>query len=459
MLIILMSAFSSWLTYLYSRYHRNLRTTDILASQRTAELEKVNRELTLAILERERLNEHLRDAKEAAESATHAKSDFLANMSHEIRTPLNAVLGFSDLLIDTPLNPQQKEFVETIRIAGDNLLVVINDILDLSKIESGKMELESIPFSPHDTLRAVIQMSETRAKQKGLTLRSSLPENLPRWMEGDPIRLRQILLNFINNATKFTDRGFILVEIHQLPHKDLDKQEWIRFDVTDTGIGMSTEVIQKLFRPFTQADMSTTRRFGGTGLGLSICKRLVEMMGGNLGVESEEGKGSTFWFEIPLKLAEEPDALPTITMLGEDISTLPMSHIPSSTQPIEMTAKQVLLVEDNPINQKIALIMLTKLGIQADVAHDGEQAVNSSLEKNYDVILMDCQMPIMDGFAATQAIRNNDDNINQRTPIIALTANAFENDKQRCLGAGMDDFLSKPVTLDNLRDKIEAWTT
>jgi signal transduction histidine kinase/DNA-binding response OmpR family regulator len=531
-----------------------------------------------------RANERLRDAiaeateaRQAAEQASRAKSEFLARMSHEIRTPMNGVLGMTELMLGTSLNEKQHRFAKTIHQSAESLLTIINDVLDFSKIEAGRLELDSVEFDVAETLEEAAELLASRAHEKDLELLCAPPTKLETLVKGDPARLRQVLINLIGNAVKFTEQGEIVVRLTVT--KDSPDAVMLRFEVTDTGVGIKDESQALIFDSFSQEDGSTTRRFGGTGLGLAISRQLVELMGGEIGVTSFPGQGSTFWFAVPFEKGANKDArLPrslagvrvlvvddnttnreileqqlsswwvntasaasaaeALTVLrsaaaagaafdlaildvdmpemngvelarairdeaGLDLKLLLLSSVAAGVKPsdcrelgidghISKPARQtqlyelvttalnatgaldpaladaaeaspdtaerlggrVLLVEDNVVNQAVAMGMLDVLGCEVAVAVNGREAIDELGSETYDVVLMDCQMPIMDGFEATANIRAMDDN-RSRIPIIALTANAVDGDRDRCLSAGMDGYLSKPFTVEQLRAALE----
>ncbi len=395
--------------------------------------------------------EALDRARARAESANNSKSRFLANMSHEIRTPMNGVLGMLQLLQGTTLSREQAEYVQTIHSSSQSLLTLLDDILDLSKIESGKMELEARPFSLVDVLGNAVRLFTPRARERGLTIDFQLMEGAPESVVGDATRLSQVLNNLVGNAVKFTTEGRV-----DLIAEELEREGWtstLQFTVRDTGIGIAPEASARLFQPFMQAEASTTRKYGGTGLGLSICANLVRLMGGELRVESELGVGSSFIFTTVLEIARQPtySAHSSLTAANRDFR---ITKNLASTLPL-----RILLAEDNRVNQVVAIRTFEKMGYAIDLAVDGERAVELCSERDYDIIFMDIQMPKLDGFTATRAIRAHGPNAHGGPRIIAMTANSTQEDRDACVEAGMDDFVSKPFALLELQAALETWGT
>jgi signal transduction histidine kinase/CheY-like chemotaxis protein len=404
----------------FQAYHRAIEGLDL----KTADLLKQTQEL--------------HKANEVAEAATRSRGEFIAIVSHEIRTPMNGILGVAQLITETNLNPLQKKYLQLLQISTEGLLSILNDILDFSKIESGKLEIRSDDFDLHSLCEECVALFSEMAKTKEINLHYYFQSSLPMRVFGDPQRLRQILINLLGNATKFTETGEISLNVTPV----LEYPGYVKFAVKDSGIGMTALTIAKLFQPYTQADSSSSRKYGGTGLGLAICYRLTELLGGTISVESELGIGSCFWIQIPLHEMNLSEKVPIV------------SPINIVDKPIQV--KSVLLVEDNLVNRTVALAMLEKLQVRAEVAKNGYEAVEQWKTGKFDFILMDCQMPEMDGYAATRMIRSLEIKIHPkiRIPIIALTAHAMEEDRQQCIDAGMDEYLTKPVKIEAIRKAL-----
>lgn len=413
----------------------------------------VTHELDERTAELQIMNKQLHEAREAAEAANQTKSQFLANVSHEIRTPLAGIIGMTEVLIDTPLNEDQREFANSVRDSSLHLINIINEILDFSKIEAGKLTIQERLFSLNKLLKSVVSLESAQLGKKDLSLTFHIDPAIPRFLVGDPLRLTQVLLNLIGNAIKFTDRGGIGLQVFLEEHSDVDLL--IRFEIHDTGIGIARKDQEQLFSPFMQVDNSTTRAYPGTGLGLVICRELIDLMKGDVGFESEPGQGSRFWFTLPLKEA-------STTRWEEERDTLGHSgnnYMVGQTADLagSLTGCHVLLVEDDPVCRKVVKLQLNKLGIVLDQARNGEEALKATLKKDYDMILMDCHMPVMDGFTATRAIRAAEQEHGGRVPIVAMTARSLEEDRELCAAAGMDDYLGKPFNSQELFNIIKQW--
>lgn len=370
-------------------------------------------------------------ALQSAEQANRAKAEFIANMSHEIRTPMNAIIGLTDLALETPLDARQREHLTLVRTSADNLLAIINDILDFSKIDAGRIELNPRPFSVQELLESLSALHAPSARLKGLSIRVQISPEVPPALMGDSLRIGQVLNNLLSNAIKFTERGQIDLQAHA-------ESDQVQFVVRDAGIGIAPEKLQAVFEPFQQADNSITRRFGGTGLGLTISRKLARAMGGDLCVNSAQGIGSVFTLNVPLVAAQL-----------RDLPGMPSAVFPARAQPAR--ALQLLLVEDNPVNRVLARTLLEQAGHQVTTADDGQAGLTLWQQRRFDAVLMDIQMPVLDGLSATREMREIERQQGlRRTPVIAMTANAMSGDRERCLAAGMDDYIAKPFRREEL---------
>ena len=423
--------------------------------ERTCKLQAANEHLRAEIMERRRAEEALTQARDAAIEASRVKSEFLANMSHEIRTPMNVILGMADLLSEAPLAQEPREHVRIFKGAGETLLTLINDILDLSKVEAGQVDIEETDFDLGEIVDGVVEFLAPRAGEKGLELRCDVSPKVPTALVGDPLRLRQVLTNLVSNAVKFTEAGEVVLYLENAP--EAHEPGCILFRVSDTGIGISQDKLESIFDSFTQVDSSTTREYGGTGLGLAISTQLVELMGGHIWVESRAGEGSTFYFTARFgRQADDPRPIPPGSADDDDSGSAILNKgvtgpnasrdLDGVLAPQDQRALRILLVEDFADNRMLVQTYLKETPYHIDIAENGEIAVEKYMSGQYDLVLMDMQMPVMDGYTATERIRKREEENGVRpTPIIALTANALKEDAQRSLDAGCTAHLTKPI--------------
>jgi signal transduction histidine kinase/CheY-like chemotaxis protein len=447
MLVVLLGIL--WITL---NQYRNRLLESIAANQQRREsdaamlrgAETANRLFAQVVTERERAEAELKIAKQAADDANRAKGDFLAYTSHEIRTPLNAIIGFADVIQDSPLNATQQDYVRRIKGAGNRLLTLINDLLDLSKIEAGKLNIEFADFPLRQTLDEVTQEQAVRARDKKIGLEMHVGDNVPDNLIGDSLRLRQILINLIGNAIKFTAQGKVVTRVQM---KSLEGGvAHLVFSVSDTGIGISPEKQAALFQRYVQADVSTSRRYGGTGLGLSICKSLVELMGGSIGVRSEDGKGSTFSFELPCRVQEQ-------------VMEKKPEEAVSPAGALAGAGLNLLVAEDNEHNQLLIELLLKRQGAQVTMVGNGAEALNAMNAGAFDLVLMDLEMPVMGGFEAVAELRRREGGNGKHVPVIALSAHAADEQRDNCIAAGMDDFLTKPIDLKALQALLRRYAS
>ena len=388
------------------------------------------------------LNGAYRRARDEAVDASNMKSAFLRNVSHEIRTPMNGVMGMTELLLQTPLNDEQRTYAEQVEQSGEHMLTIINDILDISQIETGRVELEMSEFDLYEAVERACVPGGLEAQAKGVALEIEVDQQAARRVRGDGARVRQVLMNLVGNAVKFTAEGSVRVRVMPRPETAVGG---VRFEVVDTGIGIEPAMLERMFEPFVQADGSTTRKYGGNGLGLSIAKELVELMGGLIGAESEPGHGSTFWFELPMQRVTSVSG-----QTGRERGAALAERRPNTNAPL------VLVVEDSPVNRLVTVRVLERCGFRAHVVNDGQEALDALSMQAYDAVLMDCQMPELDGYEATRELRRREGD-GRRTPVIAMTAHAMTGDRERCLAAGMDDYIAKPVRSQALVAVLQRW--
>jgi signal transduction histidine kinase len=429
---------------LESTHDQTLRALDA-ETEAANKLQEINARLLAA-------NQRANEMAAVADMANAAKGEFLANMSHEIRTPLNGIMGMTDLVLETELTAEQRDYLETAKFSADALLNVINDILDFSKIEAGKIELEEIIFSLTDCIEGALKTTKFRANEKGLELVCDIEAEVPHTVRGDPGRLRQVLLNLVGNAIKFTDEGEVGLKV--IADVIEEKASNLHFIVSDSGVGITPEKVDMIFDSFNQADASTTRHYGGTGLGLTISRCLVRMMGGRLWVESELGAGSRFHFTVRL-ITETNSAAVTQALASPAVPLVTRHSLRDKGE--FLRSLRILLAEDNRVNQKIAIRLLEKRGHHAVLAANGKEALEALAQASFDLVLMDVHMPDMDGIEATKAIREKEKSTGLHQPVIAMTALAMKGDRERCLAAGMDGYLSKPIDLQQLDDVLAAY--